>query len=157
MRFSLSAALWLAATALFSLTVHAQIETPAEFLGYELGDRFTRHHMVVDYARSLAHGSDRAVWMPYGTTSEFRDLGLLVVTSEANHARLESLRQANLARTEGQGLPADDPGVAFVYLSYNVHGNEAVCTEAGLLEPAEKVDETRRARGQREGERTRHK
>ena len=43
MRFSLSAALWLVATALFSLSIHAQIETPAEFLGYELGDRFTRH------------------------------------------------------------------------------------------------------------------
>ena len=132
MRFSLSAALWLIATALFSLPVHAQVETPAEFLGYELGDRFTRHHKVVDYARSLADGSGRAVWMPYGTTSEYRDLGLLIVTSEANHARLESLRQANLARTEGRGLPADDPGVAFVYLSYNVHGNEAVCTEAAL-------------------------
>ena len=132
MRPSLSAALWLAATALFSLPVQSQVETPAEFLGYELGDRFTRHHKVVDYAQSLADGSDRAVWMPYGRTSEFRDLGLLIVTSEANHARLESLRQANLARTEGQGLPADDPGVAFVYLSYNVHGNEAVCTEAAL-------------------------
>ena len=132
MRPSLSAALWLAATALFSLPVQSQIETPAEFLGYELGDRFTRHHKVVDYAQSLADGSDRAVWMPYGRTSEYRDLGLLIVTSEANHARLESLRQANLARTEGQGLPADDPGVAFVYLSYNVHGNEAVCTEAAL-------------------------
>jgi hypothetical protein len=132
MRPSLSAALWLAATALFSLPVQSQIETPAEFLGYELGDRFTRHHKVVDYAQSLADGSDRAVWMPYGRTSEYRDLGLLIVTSKANHARLESLRQANLARTEGKGLPADDPGVAFVYLSYNVHGNEAVCTEAAL-------------------------
>ena len=132
MRLSLSAALWLAATALLSLPVQSQVETPAEFLGYELGDRFTRHHKVVDYAQSLADGSDRAVWMPYGRTSEYRDLGLLIVTSEANHARLESLRQANLARTEGKGLPADDPGVAFVYLSYNVHGNEAVCTEAAL-------------------------
>ena len=132
MRPSLSAALWLAATALFSFPVQSQVETPAEFLGYELGDWFTRHHKVVDYAQSLADGSDRAVWMPYGRTSEYRDLGLLIVTSEANHARLESLRQANLARTEGRGLPADDPGVAFVYLSYNVHGNEAVCTEAAL-------------------------
>ena len=132
MRISLSAALWLAVTALFSLPVQSQVATPAEFLGYELGDRFTRHHKVVDYAQSLAAGSDRAVWIPYGRTSEYRDLGLLIVTSEANHARLESLRLANLARTEGQGVPADDPGVAFVYLSYNVHGNEAVCTEAAL-------------------------
>ena len=132
MRLSLSAALWLAVTALFSLPVHAQVQAPAEFLGYELGDRFTRHHKVVDYARSLSNGSDRAVWMPYGMTSEYRDLGLLVVTSPENHARLESLRLANLARTEGQGLTGEDPGVVFVWLSYNVHGNEAVCTEAAL-------------------------
>ena len=132
MRFSLSAALWLAATALISIPVQSQVQAPVEFLGYELGDRFTRHHKVVDYAQSLAAGSDRAVWMPYGMTSEYRDLGLLVVTSPENHARLEALRTANLARTEGQGLAADDPGVVFVWLSYNVHGNEAVCTEAAL-------------------------
>ena len=34
--------------------LNAQVPTPAEFLGYELGDRFTRHHNVVDYAKS--HG-----------------------------------------------------------------------------------------------------
>lgn len=115
-----------------ALNLVAQVPTPAEFLGYELGDRFTRHHNVVDYARTLAAASPKAKWEPYGRTSEYRELGLLVVTSAANHNRLEALRAANLARTEGKGLPADDPGVAFVYLSYNVHGNEAVCTEAAL-------------------------
>ena len=129
MKSFLSLAVSLAA--LFSVSL-AQVPTPAEFLGYELGDRFTRHHNVVDYAKTLADASPKAVWERYGRTSEYRELGLLIVTSEANHARLESLRLANLARTEGKGLPADDPGVAFVYLSYNVHGNEAVCTEAAL-------------------------
>ena len=115
-----------------ALCLQSQVPTPSEFLGYELGDRFTRHHRVVDYAKSLAAGSDRAIWEPYGRTSEFRELGVLVVTSEANQARLEALRLANMARAEGKGLPTDDPGVAFVWLSYNVHGNEAVCTEAAL-------------------------
>ena len=121
-------------TALFSaaFTARTQVATPAEFLGYELGERFTRHHNVVDYAQALAAASPKATWEGYGRTSEYRELGVLIVTSEANHARLESLRAANLARTEGTGLAADDPGVAFVYLSYNVHGNEAVCTEAAL-------------------------
>ena len=115
-----------------ALTLQAQVPTPAAFLGYELGDRFTRHHSVVDYAKALAEVSDRAVWQPYGRTSEYRELGLLVVTSEANQSRLETLRAENIARTEGGGVPAGDAGVAFVYLSYNVHGNEAVCTEAAL-------------------------
>ena len=86
-----------------ALTLQAQVPTPAAFLGYELGDRFTRHHSVVDYAKALAEVSDRAVWQPYGRTSEFRELGLLVVTSEANQSRLETLRAENIARTEGGG------------------------------------------------------
>lgn len=128
MRFPISLLVLLGA----ALHLQSQIPTPAEFLGYELGDRFTRHHNVVDYAKSLAESSPKAVWERYGRTSEYRELGLLIVTSEANQSRLESLRTANLARTEGKGLAADDPGIAFIYLSYNVHGNEAVCTEAAL-------------------------
>ena len=96
MKSILSAAALLVAAVAVST---AQVPTPAEFLGYELGDRFTRHHKVVDYAQLLAEGSDRAVWTPYGRTSEYRDLGLLVVTSPDNHANLEALRAANLART----------------------------------------------------------
>ena len=121
-------------TALLSaaFSVCAQVPTPAEFLGYELGERFTRHHNVVDYAQTLAAESPKATWEAYGRTSEYRELGVLIVTSESNLVRLDALRAANLARTEGKGLAADDPGVAFVYLSYNVHGNEAVCTEAAL-------------------------
>ena len=115
-----------------SLAVSAQVPSPADFLGYDLGDRFTRHHKVVDYAQTLAAASDRALWIDYGRTSEFRDLGLLIIASPENHDRLEALREANLLRADGKGLAADDPGVVFVWLSYNVHGNEAVCTEAAL-------------------------
>ena len=60
-----------------ALCLQSQVSTPSEFLGYELGDRFTRHHRVVDYAKSLAAGSDRAIWEPYGRTSEFREFGLV--------------------------------------------------------------------------------
>lgn len=116
----------------FSLVVSAQVPAPVDFLGYELGDRFTRHHKVVDYAKTLASVSDKATWVEYGQTQEFRDLGLLIVASPENHSRLEALRQANLARAQGEGLSEDDPGIVFVWLSYNVHGNEAVCTEAAL-------------------------
>ena len=61
--------------------VSAQVPTPVDFLGYELGDRFTRHHKVVDYAQTLSAGSDKASWVAYGKTSEYRDLGLLIIAS----------------------------------------------------------------------------
>jgi hypothetical protein len=123
------AGVWLGACCLI---VSAQVSTPVDFLGYELGDRFTRHHKVVDYAKALAASSERASWSTYGRTSEFRELGLLVVTSPENQGRLEALREANLERAKGGRLTTDDSGVVFVWLSYNVHGNEAVCTEAAL-------------------------
>ncbi|MDG2426195.1 MAG: M14 family zinc carboxypeptidase [Flavobacteriales bacterium] len=117
--------------------VHAQLQSPAEFLGYELGDRFTRHHQVVDYMEHLAASSDLAIWSSYGLTSELRTLGTLVLSTPGNLARLEDLRQANLARVR-TGRAVKDIGIAapddmaIVWLSYNVHGNEAVCTEAAM-------------------------
>ena len=33
----------------FRLLFAAELKTPAEFLGYELGDYFTPHHKVVSY------------------------------------------------------------------------------------------------------------
>ncbi len=32
----------------------AQLQSPSEFLGYELGTEFTRHHQVVEYYKYLA-------------------------------------------------------------------------------------------------------
>ena len=32
----------------------AQLQSPAEFLGYELGTQFTRHHQVIDYLKHVA-------------------------------------------------------------------------------------------------------
>jgi hypothetical protein len=31
------------------------IQSPSEFLGYELGDRFTRYHQVVDYFKYVSN------------------------------------------------------------------------------------------------------
>ena len=33
----------------FKLTQGQEIKSPSEYLGYNLGEKFTRHHQVVDY------------------------------------------------------------------------------------------------------------
>jgi hypothetical protein len=33
----------------FTFSYAQSIQSPSQFLGYELGSRFTRHHKVVDY------------------------------------------------------------------------------------------------------------
>ena len=116
---------------LFSvLFVRSQdLQSPAEFLGYELGSKFTRHHRVVDYCHYLAQqASDMVKLEEYGRTYEDRPLLLLYVSSPENISSLENIRQAHLAsRESGQGS-----GKAIVWLSYNVHGNESVSTEAAM-------------------------
>ena len=105
------------------------IQSPAEFLGYELGSQFTRHHRVIDYYQYLAStASDRVQLKEYGKTNEGRVLLVAYLSSAANMSNLEDIRQKHLESTEGKGT-ADK---AIVWLSYNVHGNESVSTEASM-------------------------
>jgi Zinc carboxypeptidase len=108
-----------------------QLQSPAEFLGYELGDQFTLHYRVVDYFKHVAE-SPNVKLEEYGRTYEGRPLLLAYIASDENMARLETIRTDNLKRT---GLLDGTPttNVSIVWLSYNVHGNEANSTEASML------------------------
>ncbi len=121
-------------SALVSFGIQAQtnISSPTEFLGYELGSTFTAHHRVVDYTLHLHEALPSSTLISYGATNEGRPLQLLVLSHPDNLKELESFQQQHLDRIEGgPGLERWDD-VAVVWLSYNVHGNEAVCTEAAL-------------------------
>ena len=109
---------------------NAQLQSPAEFLGYELGDKFTQHYRVVDYFKHVANSANVKL-EEYGRTYEDRPLLLAYVASADNMAKLETIRTDNLKRT---GLLAGTPttNVSIVWLSYNVHGNEANSTEAAM-------------------------
>jgi hypothetical protein len=115
-------------------TLIAQPLSPSQFLGYELGSQFTRHHEVVDYFKHVEAASPSNVKLQfYGTTNERRQLLLAFVSSAENMKKLEDLRLNNLKNIGlAEGTPnADMP--AIVWLSYNVHGNEASSTEASML------------------------
>ncbi|MFC3197236.1 M14 family metallopeptidase [Parapedobacter deserti] len=109
----------------------AQPKSPKEFLGYELGERFTPHHRVVAYFEHVAATNDNVHLLHYGTSYEWRPLVVAFVSSTANMARLETIRQDNLRRA---GI---EPGevttrIPVVWFSYNVHGNEAVSCETAM-------------------------
>ena len=107
------------------------IQNPQQFLGYRLGDQFTPHSQIVRYVEYLAgQAPARMKLQTYGRTYEGRPLLLATLSSEANINNLETIRTDNLKRT---GLLAGQPSgnqPAVVWLSYNVHGNEAVSSEA---------------------------
>lgn len=105
--------------------------SPAEFLGYELGERFTPHHRIVAYVEHVAAHSDRVTMEVYGTSVQGQPLVVAYVSDPANLTRLEAIRQQNL-RAAGVLPGGGDPERALVWFSYNVHGNESVGSEAAL-------------------------
>lgn len=114
------------------------LPSPAVFLGYPLGERFTRYPEVRAYLAALDAASERVTMWSYGESYEHRPLLLVAISSAANIARLEALRRdrALLDRPERLGeegraqLLRDMPSV--VWLAYGVHGNESSSTEAAM-------------------------
>ena len=124
--------LFLLAFLTFGSILSQGIKSPSEFLGYEIGSRFTRHHKVVDYFTYVSNTLSNVKLEKYGETNEHRPLYLAYISSQENINNLESIRKSNLAQTgilEGNS----DNKTAIVWLSYNVHGNEASSTEASML------------------------
>ena len=117
-----------------TLTSAQNIQSPSEFLGYDIGTQFSRHHQVVDYFKSVANTLPNQVKLEeYGKTNERRPLYLAYVSSEENIKNLETIRENNLKNTGLlEGTPTNTD-IAIVWLSYNVHGNEASSTEAAML------------------------
>ncbi|GHC63214.1 M14 metallopeptidase family protein [Ulvibacter litoralis] len=117
---------------LFLITsLHAQLQSPAEFLGYEIGTQFTRHSEVVRYFEHVAANSDLVNYTSYGKTNERRPLTYAVISSPQNIKNIETIRHDNL-KSIGIESGAANPKIAITWLSYNVHGNEASSTEAAM-------------------------
>ncbi|MBD0331343.1 MAG: zinc carboxypeptidase [Chitinophagaceae bacterium] len=115
----------------------AQLKSPEQFLGYKVGSHFTPHWKLVDYYKHVAASVPSMVKLQqYGETNEGRPLLVVYVSSASNIANLESIRSnnlrlANMLNDRTQGNSANAP--AIVWLSYNVHGNEASSSEASML------------------------
>ena len=95
---------------------------------------FTPHEMQVSYYQHVAANSKNIILQPYGYTNQKRPLQLAFISTEANLAKLEAIRQNNLRRAgllEGNTDPSLD-NLSIVWLSYSVHGNEAAGAESCL-------------------------
>ncbi len=126
----------LLAALVFCITSISQpLQSPAQFLGYKIGTRYTPHYKIVNYVKALAQAkSDMIKIEKYGETYEGRELLLTYISSPENLKNLESIRQNNLSLTGiSKSLPQLNNAPAIVWLSYNVHGNETSSSEAALL------------------------
>ncbi len=145
--------LWLLPLALLCVlgapTAHAQVESffpdsvrhdadipsPGEFLGREVGARHTRHARIVAYFRMLARRSDRMTVRRIGKTKELRSMIVGIVTSPEHHANLDALRRQHLRLSDPSASVDDiDDQPIVVQLGYGVHGDEPSSSEVAMLQ-----------------------
>jgi hypothetical protein len=108
------------------------VPSPKSVLGFEPGDdrKLADWTQVVDYFRRLDAASDRVRVEEVGRSTEGRPFLLVTITSEANMARLEAIRAANLRLADPRGLedaeaePLLDTGKAVVALNHGIHSDE---------------------------------
>lgn len=112
------------------------IPKPEDVIGHQVGMWHSEPSHLVDYFRTIADASDRVILREHARSHEGRPLVHAIVTSPANHARLEQIRQAHL-RLSDTPNEVDDGALeempAVIYMGYSVHGNEASGSEAALL------------------------
>ncbi len=112
----------------------AQLQSPPQFLGYATGEQFTTTNQIYQYAEHVAQQVPSQVKIiNYGKTYERRALMTMVIGSEENMKNLEQIRTDHL-KSIGMlsGQPAQKTRPPFLWMSYNVHGNEAVNSEAAI-------------------------
>lgn len=117
------------------LNYDPDIPTPESFLGYQIGDWHISHDQQLMYMRHLAESSSRIVLRQHARTYEGRPLIHLIITSEANHARLDQIQEQHQALSDpdrsAQLNPSDMPAV--IYQGFSIHGNEPSGANAAPL------------------------
>jgi len=111
------------------------IPTPAQHLGYEVGQWHVSHDQLVGYMRELARVSNRITLREYGRSHEHRPMLCLTVTAPENHARLDDIRQQRRRLADPAASASLDPAAfpSVAYMGYSIHGNEASGSNAALL------------------------
>jgi hypothetical protein len=116
--------------------VQAQITTPREHLGFNIGDDY---HLVTytqyeSYVRKLAEESPRMVLEEIGQTAEGRPHLMAIITSPENHRNLARYKEISRRLAMAEGLTDDeartlaDEGKAVVWIDGGLHGTEIVGT-----------------------------
>lgn len=105
-------------------TLDEAIPTPADVLGFEVGEQHVSWDQVVAYMKALEKASPRVVVKQYGKTYEDRPMLCVVITSEKNQQNIDEIKAAHksLGDPTADVNPKELPGVACVMNT--VHGNE---------------------------------
>ena len=121
-----------------SNTYDPNVPTPRAILGYEIGERFTPHRLLMRNVERIAAASRRMKVDTVARSFEGREMLILTVSSKRNLSRLKEI-QADAQRVgDPRGVSASDLEAAtkrlpaIVWIAHSVHGGEASGAEAGL-------------------------
>jgi len=115
------------------------VPTPESLFDYEVGELHTTYGRMEQFFAALVETAPERIHLEqYGWSVEKRRLWMAAISSEANIARLDEIRQANLRladpRTttaeEARQIAADNPII--VWLNYGNDGNETAALEAAI-------------------------
>ncbi len=116
----------------------AKVPTPRSVLGYDIGERFTPHRLMLRYIERVAAASKRVRVDTVARTFEGREMLVLTVTSERNMSRLKEIQADAQHVGDPRGASPGDLEAAtrrlpaVVWIAHSVHGGEASGAEAGL-------------------------
>jgi len=116
--------------------------SPESVLGFRVGTdrKLADWTEIVGYFRMLDAASPRVVVEEVGKTTEGRPFLVATITSEANMARREELRRANLRLADPRGLSDQDAsrlvseGRTVVALNYGIHSTEVAAPQTAMEE-----------------------
>ncbi|MCA8949433.1 MAG: peptidase [Planctomycetes bacterium] len=117
-----------------SLAAPAQVPSPTDFLGHEIGAdfRLCNYSDMVRYFRAVESASDRVRLVDIGATSYGQRMLMAVISAPANLARLDRLREISRSLAHGRGVDAStarglaDEGRAFVWIDAGLHASEVI-------------------------------
>ncbi len=149
---ALRALLWLSASLLAGLSLHAQtfefypgivydpaIPTLKQVIGFDWAEEITLHHEAERYLQALADRSPNIELVKYAESWQGRALYYLIVASQQNLSRRDEIKKAMQQLAAGRALmPAQAEELiatmpVIVWLTYGVHGNEISSPDAALL------------------------
>ncbi len=120
------------AALLLTAPLTAQVPTPTEVIGFELGADYhlADYGQIQSYFRALAEASDRVVLEEIGTTTLGRPMLLAFISSPENLARRQRIKEINARLARAEGLTPDEAkqlareGLATVWIDGGLHATE---------------------------------
>lgn len=115
----------------------SSVPAPETILGYSIGDRHTVFHDQDRVMKALANSAkDRVRLMPYGKSTEGRELKVLVFGSPQNIQRLDQIQKDLVAlaksRNDDERAVATKRAPAVVWINQCIHGDETASFESAM-------------------------